>query len=94
MQHGSSQPPTSAGLLRPLATELADTGDLLGCSAALALLGELAARPGAGALAGEFAPQLDALLVHAEPLLRCQAVRVRAGRCPCSPPSLCSQTEQ
>lgn len=69
----------SAGLLRPLADELAATDDLLGCSAALALLGDLAGRSpgGAGALLAEVGPQLGALLAHSEPLLRCQALKAR-----------------
>ncbi|KAK9825186.1 hypothetical protein WJX81_004947 [Elliptochloris bilobata] len=71
----------ASGLLRPLANELAATEDLLGCSAALALLGDLAGGSpgGASALLAEVAPQLDALLSHPEALLRCQALKVAAN---------------
>ena len=73
-----------------MAEELADTEDLLGCSAALALLGDFAGGSNAGDLTGgspggvaallaEVSQQLDALLGHPELLLRCQALRVRAS---------------
>lgn len=72
-----------------MADELANTEDLLGCSAALALLGDFAGGSragdltggspvGAAALLAEVSQQLDDLLGHPELLLRCQALRVRA----------------
>ncbi|KAK9907508.1 hypothetical protein WJX75_004974 [Coccomyxa subellipsoidea] len=69
-----------SGLLQPLQAELANTADVLTCSTALALVGELseASSNTSLALGALLEPQLNALQRNADPFLRSQALKVSA----------------
>ncbi|BDA48137.1 hypothetical protein COCOBI_11-3960 [Coccomyxa sp. Obi] len=69
-----------SGLLQPLQAELANTGDVLTCSAALALVGELseASSSASVALQALLEQQLTALQRNADPFLQAQALKVSA----------------
>ncbi len=78
----STEPPCAvvhcgAGLLQPLQAELANTGDVLTCSAALALVGELseASSSASVALQALLEQQLAALQRDADPFLQAQALK-------------------
>ena len=66
-----------AGLLQPLQAELSNTTDILTCSAALALVGELseANSSASSALMALLEPQLSALQHNSDPFLRSQALK-------------------
>ncbi|EIE27217.1 ARM repeat-containing protein [Coccomyxa subellipsoidea C-169] len=66
-----------SGLLQPLQAELSNTTDILTCSAALALVGELseASSSASSALMALLEPQLSALQHNSDPFLRSQALK-------------------
>lgn len=70
-----------AGLLRPLQQELANTEDILSCSAALESVAELshAQAKCAAAVGAILEPQLAALQRNPDTFLSGQALRVRAN---------------
>jgi hypothetical protein len=69
---------TFAGLLQPLQQELANTEDVLSCSAALELVADLgrAGSKCAAAVAAILEPQLNALLRSSDDTLKSQVLRV------------------
>lgn len=80
-----------AGLLQPLQAELANTGDVLSCSAALGLVGELseASSSASVALYALLEEQLSALQQNPDPFLRSQALKVNHTSCVDGPLAMC-----